>query len=321
MNDHEQDELFARARGAAGPTDADRRRVRAALTRRLGVAVGATVGATTAKAAASVAAAGAASSAVASGTVASGTGASGTGAASAGLSGLAMVKAGVVIALAVGVGLAAGPLRRAALPQGGAAGAPSALAAPSPVAVSPSPLALRREPSPGAPPPSVDLREAPGAPPTEAPPPALSRVAESADRVRIASAANAAPRPAPAAPAVVTSAAPLTDPPSVPGAVRQAAAVATGGEAPEAVALMTEIQLALRSGDNARALSLVREHERRFPESAWLPEREGARVLALCATAGPGDARRLGQTFVQTYPLSPLGARVRAACGVAGESR
>ena len=228
MNDHEQDELFARARGAAGPTDADRRRVRAALTRRLGVAVGATVGATTAKAAASVAAAGAASSAVASGTVASGTGASGTGAASAGLSGLAMVKAGVVIALAVGVGLAAGPLRRAALPQGGAAGAPSALAAPSPVAVSPSPLALRREPSPGAPPPSVDLREAPGAPPTEAPPPALSRVAESADRVRIASAANAAPRPAPAAPAVVTSAAPLTDPPSVPGAVRQAAAVATG---------------------------------------------------------------------------------------------
>ena len=84
---------------------------------------------------------------------------------------------------------------------------------------------------------------------------------------------------------------------------------------------MTEIQLALRSGDNARALSLVREHERRFPESAWLPEREGARVLALCATAGPGDARRLGQTFVQTYPLSPLGARVRAACGVAGESR
>lgn len=232
-----------------------------------------------------------------------------------------MVKAGVVIALAVGVGLAAGPLRRAALPQGGAAGAPSALAAPSPVAVSPSPLALRREPSPGAPPPSVDLREAPGAPPTEAPPPALSRVAESADRVRIASAANAAPRPAPAAPAVVTSAAPLTDPPSVPGAVRQAAAVATGGEAPEAVALMTEIQLALRSGDNARALSLVREHERRFPESAWLPEREGARVLALCATAGPGDARRLGQTFVQTYPLSPLGARVRAACGVAGESR
>jgi hypothetical protein len=105
----------------------------------------------------------------------------------------------------------------------------------------------------------------------------------------------------------------------------QSGAAETGEAAPPSseLGLLTAMQLALRGGDNARALALVDEHARRFPTSSLAPEREGARALARCAEAAPGEARRLGQAFLSSYPVSPLGARVRATCGLpaAGEPR
>jgi hypothetical protein len=87
-------------------------------------------------------------------------------------------------------------------------------------------------------------------------------------------------------------------------------------ETSDELTLVTAMQLALRSGDAAHVLTLVREHERRFPSSPLAQEREGARALALCAGAGPQEAHRLGQTFLASYPLSPIGERVRVTCGL-----
>jgi len=80
--------------------------------------------------------------------------------------------------------------------------------------------------------------------------------------------------------------------------------------------LIKAMQLALRDGDAAHALALVREHERRFPSSAWAPERDGVRVLAICSSASTVEAEKVGQAFLDGHPLSPLAARVRASCGV-----
>jgi outer membrane protein assembly factor BamD (BamD/ComL family) len=82
------------------------------------------------------------------------------------------------------------------------------------------------------------------------------------------------------------------------------------------VSLISEMQVALRAGETARVLSLVEEHERLFPASAWTPEREGARVLAACPGKNADEARSLGQSFLAAHPQSPLGARVRVTCGL-----
>jgi hypothetical protein len=84
---------------------------------------------------------------------------------------------------------------------------------------------------------------------------------------------------------------------------------------------MAEIQTALRNGDAPKVLTLVSEHERRFPVSAWAPEREGARVLARCPQADPLEARTLGHAFLDAHPLSPLAGHVRATCGLDGATR
>jgi hypothetical protein len=84
------------------------------------------------------------------------------------------------------------------------------------------------------------------------------------------------------------------------------------------LALIQQMQAALRAGDPAGALALVREHERRFADSQLAPEREGARVIALCMDAPRDRAAELGRAFVDGHARSPLTARVRATCGLDG---
>jgi hypothetical protein len=284
VKDHERDELFSRARAEVTPTDDDRRRVRAALTRKLGVAAAASVGATATKAAASVTPA--------------------TVTATVGLPLVAIAKASAVVVAAVVVGLATlpppPPASHSPAPRPPADVAPLATQAAAPrmpgATSTPAPRApaslLPSEPVLPAPLPREQAKLAPTAPP----PPATVR------RDLYASATGEAyERPGNPSPAGLPTR-------------ESATAAATDGN--DEVLLITEMQVALRGGDTARVKDLVREHELRFPTSALAPERDGALVLARCSGALPVEAKRLGQEFIDAHPRSPLAARVRVTCGL-----
>ncbi len=295
MRDRQRDELFARARRAASPTDADKRRVRASLSRALGAAAATSVGASASKAAAS-----ATETALAAAVRASAT--------TVGKVVLALLTASAVAGVAV-------PAFRRGESQ--------------PVRVTEAPAATSR-------PPAVTVRaaEAPAATsrpstvPAAAAPPANGGVGiAKIERTGSPHEAIATPaRPAPAAtvaPASVVSASALA-----PGArgtravarERGLARAAHTRRAPSAsdvageLELMAKIQSGLRDGDSDGVLRLVAEHERRYPVSGWAEDREGARVLALCARSSPPEAAALGQRFLAAHGLSTLGGRVRAVC-------
>jgi hypothetical protein len=94
--------------------------------------------------------------------------------------------------------------------------------------------------------------------------------------------------------------------------------VSVPDRAREEIELVAGIQSALAANDGDRALALVAEHARRFPQGALAEEREGARVLALCMRETPQRAKALGKAFLDAHPRSPLRGRVQATCGSDG---
>lgn len=78
--------------------------------------------------------------------------------------------------------------------------------------------------------------------------------------------------------------------------------------------LMHDAQAAMARGDAASALAKVSEHAQRFPSGSLTPEREGTRVLALCAAGRTDEARSAGKRFLGAYGRSPLAERVRHSC-------
>jgi hypothetical protein len=44
------------------------------------------------------------------------------------------------------------------------------------------------------------------------------------------------------------------------------------------------------------------------------PERDAAKIVALCAVGRVADARAAAQTFLASSPRSPFAARIRASC-------
>jgi hypothetical protein len=81
------------------------------------------------------------------------------------------------------------------------------------------------------------------------------------------------------------------------------------------LALLRGAKKALDDGDATRALSLLDEHQRRFPAGVLVEERAATRVLALCAAGRTAEARSSATDFLARYPRSPSAPRVRASCG------
>ncbi len=81
------------------------------------------------------------------------------------------------------------------------------------------------------------------------------------------------------------------------------------------IALLSEAQRALASGQADRALQLLDRHARDFPRGSLTEERAAARIIALCALGRVTAARAETAAFVRQSPESPLVERVRAACG------
>lgn len=78
--------------------------------------------------------------------------------------------------------------------------------------------------------------------------------------------------------------------------------------------LLAQAQRALGSGRAMQALVLLNRYDSEFPSGALREEAEGARVLAVCARDHAPQAQRAAIRFLQTYPRSPLIARIQTAC-------
>jgi hypothetical protein len=82
----------------------------------------------------------------------------------------------------------------------------------------------------------------------------------------------------------------------------------------EEVRLLHDAQLAVRSGDARRALSLLDEHASRFPAGKLADAREVTRMLALCDLGARAAAREKADHFLAEHPGSPFSDRVRRIC-------
>lgn len=80
----------------------------------------------------------------------------------------------------------------------------------------------------------------------------------------------------------------------------------------EEAALVSRIDAELRAGRHSSVTRLAAEHERRFPDGLLAEEREGARVLARCATAGAAGSGV--DVFLAAHPRSPMRERIVTAC-------
>jgi hypothetical protein len=127
-----------------------------------------------------------------------------------------------------------------------------------------------------------------------------------------------------AAPAVLPQSSPAPEAsanlmPVSPVSSASSKARAPKGQAPAAeqadeLALVSSMQLALRSGNASQVLALAGEHAQRFPRGALVQEREGARAIARCQLAEPAKRGDILSAFERAYSGSPYAARVRAAC-------
>jgi hypothetical protein len=79
--------------------------------------------------------------------------------------------------------------------------------------------------------------------------------------------------------------------------------------------LIRATQAALRDGQAARALELLREHRARFPAGILSEERTGLEAIAHCILGHTDEGQRAARSLAARAPGSPLLERVRAACG------
>lgn len=77
---------------------------------------------------------------------------------------------------------------------------------------------------------------------------------------------------------------------------------------------LRDAQQALRAGQGARVLNLLREQERAYPSGTLHEERAAAKILGLCQVGQADAARREAAQFERSWPKSPLLARLRRAC-------
>jgi hypothetical protein len=82
----------------------------------------------------------------------------------------------------------------------------------------------------------------------------------------------------------------------------------------EETALLRRAQAALSSNEPRSALSILREHERRFPDGVLAEERRALKVVALCDDGQVERGRKQAKAFAAKHPGSALRERVAAAC-------
>jgi hypothetical protein len=80
--------------------------------------------------------------------------------------------------------------------------------------------------------------------------------------------------------------------------------------------VLADARTASRYHDEARALALLDEHARMFPNGWLANEREAERILVLCRMGRQAEATRAGAVFLEGRPKGPLTQRVEMSCAV-----
>jgi len=81
---------------------------------------------------------------------------------------------------------------------------------------------------------------------------------------------------------------------------------------PDEAALLRDAREALRDGDPARALTLLDQHAKRFPDGTFAQERDVMRVDALMAEGKTGEAKDAARAFLARHPESAHRPRLEA---------
>ncbi len=116
----------------------------------------------------------------------------------------------------------------------------------------------------------------------------------------------------------VPRAQPHRERPSLPASAEPAAAPEPSRLARETAALR-DANEALRTGAAGRAIGLLDDFAKQFPNGMLAEEALATRISALCKLGRVTDARALGARFLQRYPRSPALSRVRGSCAVPKE--
>jgi hypothetical protein len=82
----------------------------------------------------------------------------------------------------------------------------------------------------------------------------------------------------------------------------------------EEVKLVSGAQTALRAGDSRRALQLLGEHARRFPNGKLASARIVEHMIVLCSMGSVERARSEADRFLAGNPSSPFAERVKDIC-------
>jgi hypothetical protein len=298
----ESRKLIDAARDGDNPSSADRRRVRAALARK--IAVGAAVGAVAATATHAAAGGVAAAAGTSGAGAAAGTAAAGAGVVAAGGAATAAGGATSLAAGAIATGFGAKLLVTVAIVGAVSAGTLGyvRLEATKRAVADAQTVAVERATARGV------ATTRPAAP--------LARP--------LAPQAATPPPVAPVVPAPIATADAPTAPAALPAAKLPSSSTLTPSSAPPPaaapsaldveIALLQDANGALRMKEGARALRILDERRRRFPNGALAEESEAARVFALCEMGRADEARDVAGRFLREHPRSPLAPRVSRAC-------
>src|SRR5690606_34706117 len=80
------------------------------------------------------------------------------------------------------------------------------------------------------------------------------------------------------------------------------------------LALLRHVRAALATGDGAKALQLLDEHD--TTDRQLREERQVARILALCSAGNEGAAREAAQRFLLIYPTSVHRPSLKRSCAL-----
>jgi len=78
--------------------------------------------------------------------------------------------------------------------------------------------------------------------------------------------------------------------------------------------LLVDARRALAQGDGDRALALLDQHAREFPDGWLANDRTAERIVVLCGLGRRAEAVREGRAFLEGRPQSPLTRRVESSC-------
>jgi hypothetical protein len=301
--------LIDAARDGDEPSAADQKRVRGAIAKRLALGAAAAAVAATATHAASGGATGVTAGVSAGAGTGVGAGLAGTALAAGGTSaGVGSIAAGAMTA-SFGAKVLVSVALLGAMSAGTVGYVRHEEAKRTDLAASSLEPAAARPPRGAASTPAVKSPFLPSASPSSVPVPVVTLQAPAPVAVAHASIAPALPTASALGPAKTVS----VPPPSPPLASAAPAAPAPSDLDAE-LALLQDAHAALRANDGLRALRILDEHTRRFPNGALGEESEAARVFALCQVGRPAEARDVAGRFLREHPRSPLAPRVAHAC-------